>query len=138
MIGLSLHILFRHVRLPRGKSSSQMTDHSGHLLDNDTYASSPSLAPTWNPLLGQRVGEASHPGPRTPPNFCMSITVANITKLRKRKQAAISFWEEKQGILCLTETSADQRAERIVTKQAIGWGTVVRLLQGCAEKNHAP
>ena len=47
----------------------------------------------------------------------MNITVANITKLRKHKQAAISLWEEKQGILCLTETSADQRTERIVTKQ---------------------
>ena len=83
----------------------------------DDVACSPSLAPTWNPLLGQRVGEASHPGPRTPPNFCMNITVANITKLRKHKQAAISLWEEKQGILCLTETSADQRTERIMTKQ---------------------
>ena len=70
-----------------------------------------------DPLLGQRVGEASHPGPRTPPIFCMNITVANITKLRKHKQAAISLWEEKQGILCLTETSADQHTERIVTKQ---------------------
>ena len=47
----------------------------------------------------------------------MNITVANITKLRKHKQAAISLWEEKQGILCLTETSADQHTERIVTKQ---------------------
>ena len=80
-------------------------------------AGSPSLAPTWNPLLGKRVGEASNPGPRAQSSFYMNITVANITKLRKHKQATISLWEEKPGILCLTETSADQHTERIVTKQ---------------------
>ena len=98
-------------------------DGQSHLLDwstpwgPSTSRGQTSLDRDHNPLHGVRVGEASNPGPRAVTNYTMHVTVINVTKLRKHKEAVISLWKDRPGILRLTETSADKHTETIITKQ---------------------
>ena len=64
-----------------------------------------------------RIGEASNPGPTQDPGL-MHVSLVNITKLRKNSDEVFELFQELPGIVCIAETSADERAIKQTTKQA--------------------
>ena len=64
-----------------------------------------------------RIGEASNPGPTKDPGL-MHVSLVNITKLRKNSDEVFELFQELPGIVCIAETSADERAIKQTTKQA--------------------
>ena len=64
-----------------------------------------------------RIGEASNPGPTQDPGL-MHVSLVNITKLRKNSDEVFELFQEMPGIVCIAETSADERAIKQTTKQA--------------------
>eukprot|EP00435_Cladocopium_sp_Y103_P006171 s1077_g2.t1 len=65
----------------------------------------------------QRIGEASHPGPKQKPECLLNFVIANPTSiLHKRSTFDQLFKEECVQILCLPETSATADVQRKVQK----------------------
>ena len=68
------------------------------------------------PALGEKSWRSQQSRPSGPVEFLHEHYCCEHHQT-SQTQAGISLWKEKQGILCLTETSADQHTERIMTKQ---------------------